>query len=148
MPLASLYASFNHPDWIFELKYDGFRALAHIDSGYCRLVSRRGTAYRSFPKLCAAIAAAIQGQAVVDGEIVHLDAEGKPQFYELMRRRAPQHYYAFDLLWLDGSDLRDIRLIERKRLLRELVRPPVLYADHFDAREVIHGPSVANWLAA
>ena len=55
-------------------------------------------------------------------------------FYELMRRRIPQHYYAFDLLWLDGRDLRHQPLIERKRLLRGLVRPPVLYADHFEAR--------------
>jgi len=136
MPLASLHAPFDHPGWIFELKYDGFRALAYIESGQCRLVSRRGTAHKSFPKLCAAIGAAIPAHAVLDGEIVHLDAEGKPQFYELMRRRTPQHYYAFDLLWLDGHDLRDIRLIERKRLLRGLVRPPILYADHFEARGV------------
>jgi bifunctional non-homologous end joining protein LigD len=84
----------------------------------------------------AAIGAAILGQAVLDGEIVHLDAEGKPQFYELMRRRTPRHYYAFDLLWSDGHELRDIRLVRRKRLLRGIVRPPVLYADHFEARGV------------
>jgi bifunctional non-homologous end joining protein LigD len=77
---------------------------------------------------------AIPGQAALDGEIVHLDAEGKPQFYELMRRRTPQHYYAFDVIWLHGHDLRDIPLLERKRLLRRLVRPLVLYADHFEAR--------------
>jgi hypothetical protein len=118
MPLASLHAPFDHHDWIFELKYDGFRALAHIDSGKCRLVSRKGTVYRSFPQLCAAIGAVIPGEAVLDGEIVHLDVEGKPQFYDLMRRRNPQHYYAFDLLCLDGRDLRDICLVERKRLLR------------------------------
>jgi bifunctional non-homologous end joining protein LigD len=81
-----------------ELKYDGFGALAYIDFGECQLVSRKGTVYRSFPKLCAATSAAIPAHAVLDGEIVHLDADGKPQFYELMRRRAPQHYYAFDLL--------------------------------------------------
>jgi ATP-dependent DNA ligase len=59
MPLASLNAPFDHPDWIFELKYDGFRALAYIDSGQCWMVSRRGTAYRSFPQLCAAIGPAM-----------------------------------------------------------------------------------------
>ena len=53
-------------------------------------------------------------------------------FCELMRRRTPQHCYAFDLLWLDGHDLRDIPLIERKWLLQGLVRAPVLYADHFE----------------
>jgi ATP-dependent DNA ligase len=52
------------------------------------------------------------GQAVLDGEIVHLDSDGKPRFYDLMRRRIPQHYYAFDLLWQDGRDLRDFPLIK------------------------------------
>ena len=51
-----------------------------------------------------------------------------------MRRRTSQHYYAFDLLWLDGHDLRELPLIERKRRLRRLIRPPVLYADHIERR--------------
>ena len=104
-----------------------------VSAGWCRGRERFTKASRSF---CAAIGGAIPAHAVLDGEIVHLDVEGKPQFYELMRRRTPQHYYGFDLLWLDGHDLRDIRLTERKRLLRGLVRPPVLYADHFEARGV------------
>ena len=91
-----------------------------------------GNGLQRLPATLCAIGAAIPAHAVLDGEIVYLDAEGKPQFYDLMRRRTPQHYYAFDVLWLDGHDLRDIRLTERKRLLRELVRPPVLYADHFE----------------
>ena len=69
MPLASLHAPFDHPDWIFELKYDGFRALAYIDSRECQLVSRKGTVYRGFPRLCAAIGAAIPAHAVLDGEM-------------------------------------------------------------------------------
>ena len=134
--MASLHAPFDHHDWIFELKYDGFRALGYIDSGHCWLVSRRGMAYKSFPHLCAAIGAAIPGQAVLDGEIVHLDAQGKPRFYDLMRRRNPQHYYSFDLLWLDGHDLRELPLIERKQRLKRLIRPPVLYVDHMEGRGV------------
>jgi hypothetical protein len=126
MPLASLKEPFGHADWIFELKHDGYRAGAYIDSGHCRLGSRRGAAYKSFPQLCDAI----PGQAVLDGEIVHLDGDGKPQFYDLMRRLAPKHFYAFDLLWLDGRGLRDLPFIERERVLRSLARPPVLYADH------------------
>jgi bifunctional non-homologous end joining protein LigD len=136
MPLASLHVPFDHHDWIFELKYDGFRSLGYIDSGQCRLVSRRGTAYKSFPQLCAAIGAAIPGQAVLDGEIVHLDEQGKPRFYDLMRRRMPQHYYAFDLLWLDGHDLRELPLIERKQRLKRLIHAPVLYVDHIENRGV------------
>ena len=79
--IGFLHAPFDHHDSIFELKYDGFRALGYVDSGQGWLVSRRGTAYKSFPQLCAAIGAVIPGQAVLDGKIVHLDAQGKPQFY-------------------------------------------------------------------
>jgi ATP-dependent DNA ligase len=70
---------------------------------------------------------------------VHLGTDGTPAFYDLMRRRRPHHYYAFDLLWLDGQDLRDWPLVERKRLLRQIVpqRPaPVLYVDHVVAAGV------------
>ena len=59
---------------------------------------------------------------------------GKPLFHDLMRRRSPQHFYAFDLLWLNGRDLRELPLIERRRLVRTLVCSPVLYADHIEAR--------------
>lgn len=88
MPLARLAVPFDHPDWIFEVKYDGFRALAYIDGGRCELVSRNGNAYKSFGALCTEIAAAIPRRAVLDGEIVHLDAAGRPEFYALLRRRA------------------------------------------------------------
>jgi len=68
-----------------------------------------------------------------NGEIVHPGLDGRPMFYELMRRRGPFCFYAFDLLWLDDSDLRDRPLLERKSLLRKLVpRHPksVLYVEH------------------
>src|SRR5207237_342075 len=73
--------------------------------------------------------------AVLDGEIVCLGPDGKPEFYKLMRRRSPQHFYAFDILWLDGRDLRHVPLLRRKRILRRIVplQPaPVLYADGVD----------------
>src|SRR4051812_19016156 len=132
MPLAVLRHPLDHPDWIFELKYDGFRALAYIDAGECRLVSRNGNTFRGFPQLTAALAAAIPGPAVLDGEIVCLDSDGAPQFYELMRRRAPQHFAAFDLLWHDGADVRGIPLLDRKRRLQGLlaVPGPAFYVDH------------------
>ena len=70
---------------------------------------------------------------MLDGEIVHLGSDGKPQFSSLMRHRGPQHFFAFDLLWLDGRDLRGLPLLERKGLLRGIVPQgacPVLYVDH------------------
>jgi bifunctional non-homologous end joining protein LigD len=71
--------------------------------------------------------------AILDGEIVRPGPDGRPMFYELMRRRGPFCFYAFDLLWLDGKDLRDRPLLERKSLLRKLVprRPKsVQYVEH------------------
>src|SRR5205807_1398428 len=77
--------------------------------------------------------------AVLDGEIVYLGSDGRPEFYNLMRRRTPQHFYAFDILWLDGKDLRGLPLLERKHILRSVipVQPaPVLYVEHFAERGV------------
>jgi bifunctional non-homologous end joining protein LigD len=64
---------------------------------------------------------------------MELLAHGQPRFYDLMRRRSPQHFYAFDLIWHDREDLRTLPLIERKRRLRALIPPQpcaVLYVDH------------------
>jgi bifunctional non-homologous end joining protein LigD len=130
-------AAFDDDDFIFELKMDGFRALAHVGPDETRLVSRKGNVYKSFPGLCAAIHTNLHRQAVLDGEIVILDAEGRPQFYDLFRRRGRGEpvFYAFDLLWLDGEDLRSRPLIERKALLRSVLpkQPSViLYASHIE----------------
>ena len=88
------------PDWLFELKYDGFRALAYI-SDRVQLVSRKGHTYRRFDRLCKELAHALSGhEAVLDGEILCVDAKGRPQFYDLLRTRTQPIYVAFDLLWL------------------------------------------------
>ena len=136
MPLAILSQPFDHPDWLFEIKYDGFRALAYIEFGSVRLISRRRNVYKSFPMLCNEIADHIQiHEAILDGEIVHLDGEGNPQFYSLLRRRSPQQFVAFDIAWLNGKDLRMSTLMERKRILRSVVpvgSDCVLYADYIE----------------
>jgi bifunctional non-homologous end joining protein LigD len=80
--------------------------------------------------LAEVIVSGIQHEAVIDGGIVHLGPDGMPRFYDLMRRRSPQHFYAFDMLWIDGRDLRPLPLLRWKAMLHELVRPPVLYVDH------------------
>ena|SRR5438046_2376523 len=122
MPLARLRAAFDQRDWLFELKYDGFRVLAYINAGTARLVSRRGNTYKSFQNLCTSLAATLPVEnAVLDGEVVHLDGEEKPQFYDLLRRRSPQQFVTFEVLWRDGRDLRSLPLIERKKILRRIV---------------------------
>ena len=136
MPLAVLGQPFDHPDWLFELKYDGFRALAYVEDGSVRLISRKSNAYKSFPALCRSVGESVRVQdAILDGEIVHLDANGKPQFMSLLRRRSPQHFVGFDVLWLNGKDVRGLPLLERKRILRSAVpvsSASLLYADHFE----------------
>ena len=67
---------------------------------------------------------------MIDGEIVRLGTDGRPQFYELMRRHGQMSFCAFDLLSLDDEDLRARPLLERKKMLRKIVRPPLLYVDH------------------
>jgi bifunctional non-homologous end joining protein LigD len=127
--------AFDHDDFLFELKMDGFRALAYVGKDETRLVSRRGNVYKRFTELAATIHTELDCEAVLDGEIVSLDANGRPLFYDLLRRRGKRVFYAFDLLWLDGEDLRSRPLIERKRLLRSIVpeQPSVmLYAVHIE----------------
>lgn len=127
---------FSHPDWIFEIKHDGFRGLAYVAEERARLLSRRGNAYKSFAELCGWIGHHLQvDNAVLDGEIVCLDSEGRSQFNELLYRRGDPYFYAFDLLWLNGRDLRDRPLLKRKEILRSIVPPSpsrILYSDHID----------------
>jgi bifunctional non-homologous end joining protein LigD len=136
MPLGRAREPFSHSDWIFEVKWDGFRSLIRIEQGACKLVSRKGNEFKSFSVLSKAIPGEIQGRsAVLDGEIVGLDADGKPQFRDLLFRRGEPRFVAFDLLWCEGEDLRHLPLIDRKRRLRSVVRnggDRLLYCDHVE----------------
>ncbi len=132
MRLAHLRQPFDHADWLFELKYDGFRALAYVENGSARFSQRHNT-YKSFDQLCGQIVQCPKVQdAILDGEIVCLGKDGRPRFDDLLRRRSPQYFYAFDLLWLNGRDLRELPLIKRKRLLRRIIpkERSVLFAEH------------------
>jgi len=88
MPLARRRDPFDHRDWLFELKLDGSRALAFVDSDGVRFVSRKGLRFRRFDGLCGELAQVLKGHAVVlDGEVVCLDAEVRPQFHTLLLAR-------------------------------------------------------------
>jgi bifunctional non-homologous end joining protein LigD len=139
MILTSLPAPFSDPEWIFEVKYDGFRSLCYVTEGNVRLVSRKGHTYKSFRNLCESIASDVRAEdAILDGEIVCLDDRGYSQFNTLMYRRAEPCFYAFDLLWLNGEDLRGWPLIERKKELQKTVSKNassrILYAAHIEER--------------
>ena len=128
---------FDHPEWIFELKLDGFRALAYLENGGGYFISRNGNTFASFRNLAAEVAANFRGaDGVVDGEIVSLDAKGYPRFEDLMFRRGELFFVAFDVLWLNGDDLRSMPLLERKRRLRRVVprrkTSRLRYLDHIE----------------
>ena len=129
---------FDHPDWIFEIKHDGFRGTAYLENEHARLLSRRGKHYKSFGDLNGWIGRHLDvDNAVIDGEICCLDSEGRSQFNDLLYRRGDPYFFAFDLLWLNGRDLRDLPLLERKKKLREIVPlapSRLLYSDHLDTR--------------
>jgi bifunctional non-homologous end joining protein LigD len=136
MPLSRKPAPFDHPEWIFELKYDGFRALAVIERGRTQLVSRNGHPFNSFSDLSKEIRLSLSGKTVIDGEIVCLDKRGRPQFRDLLFHRVAPCFFAFDLPMSNGKDLRTERLIDRKQELRRLLlghpSSRLRYADHIE----------------
>src|ERR1700688_3083131 len=138
LPVVPRPRPFNAADWLFELKYDACRALAYVDYRGCRLVSRNGHAFASFADLSLSIGQLLEGTtAVFDGEIVCVDREGRPRFNDLLFRRGEARFFAFDLLYLDGKDLRYDQLADRKAALRKVLdrireNSGLHYADHVD----------------
>lgn len=116
---------FSHPDWFFELKWDGYRALAYFDEGRVSFRSRGGLDLgQRYPELGKVTS---PRNAVVDGEIVAMGDDGKPSFFLL--GRSPAQFIAFDLLFLDG-DRASLPFEERRRLLESMeLTGPVVVTD-------------------
>src|SRR5438477_3343768 len=138
MPLLKRAAPFDDPDWIYDLKMDGFRALAIVEHGRAHLFSRNRHPCASFSALAESISDSLPNvRAVIDGEICSLDKRGHPQFKNLMFRRGnPPCFFAFDLLTY-GKDLRTERLLDRKQELRRLLArspmtSPLKYTEYID----------------
>ncbi|HKO51689.1 MAG TPA: DNA ligase D [Polyangiaceae bacterium] len=129
-------------DFVHEVKFDGYRVLARIEAGQVTLLTRRGEDWTArMPSLAAAVAKLKTNNAILDGEFVALDDRGLTDFQLLQnsfsgKSRAPLVYYAFDLLYLDGADLRSLPLVERKAQLAALLRrlpkseTTLRYSDH------------------
>ncbi len=136
---------FSDPNWLFEIKWDGVRALARIENDALTLRSRTGVDIaKRYPELDSLPDALAARRAILDGEIVALDAQGRSDFERLQERmhvRAPNEnlvaqipvvYFVFDLLYCDGYDLRETPLLDRKQLLQRLLHTSVRfrYSDH------------------
>lgn len=128
---------FNHPDWLFEIKFDGYRTIAACRKGKVELFSRN---LQSFTRLFAPVAEALAGSvdAVYDGEIVVLDEDGRSRFQLLQNytQGVPGElvYYVFDLLYLEGRDLRSLPLVARKEKLQKFLpqHPRLQYVSHLE----------------
>lgn len=127
---------FSDPAWIFERKLDGVRCIAHRDGSGVRLLSRTDRDMSvQYSEVSEALRADPCPDFVVDGEVVALDRRGITSFSRLQRRgkeRVAIYLYVFDLLRLEGADLRDLPLRERKRQLREALRfeDPIRFTPH------------------
>ncbi|MFP5384671.1 MAG: DNA ligase D [Bacteriovoracia bacterium] len=125
--------------WVHEMKLDGYRMQAHLKNGIALLFTRRGLDWSNkFPHLLNSLQDLPVTNAILDGEIVALDKGGKPDFQNLqnsMKKKKDTHlrYYIFDLLFLNGRDLRKEPLLERKRLLEEVMERSsefLVYSEH------------------
>jgi bifunctional non-homologous end joining protein LigD len=113
---------FEDPEWVFEPKYDGFRGVVYASRLGCEIRSRRDFRLKRFADLWDRVAGVLGAREVIlDGEIVSLNRQGKPVFHDLIRGQGFLAFAAFDLLWLDGVDLRPRPLAERKELLAALL---------------------------
>jgi len=144
---------FDDPNWFFEIKWDGYRAVAFLENGAARLISRnQNDLTPRYPELKALSNQINAKNAILDGEVVVLDEQGRPSF-SLMQQRTgirahgrqtapnrelPILYYAFDLLYLDGYNLRQVTLEDRKRVLQEVLQPGevVRFSDHYPGQGI------------
>ncbi len=125
---AKLIEGIPSGDWIYEIKFDGFRALALRGGSEARLLSRNQKDFGGkFSEVMEAVSQLAVEDAILDGEIVALDEQGRSSFqllqaFEMGQKRPPIFYYAFDLLRLDGKDLRELAVEQRKAKLEKLLK--------------------------
>ncbi|MEJ7643883.1 MAG: non-homologous end-joining DNA ligase [Chryseolinea sp.] len=134
----STLKAFDSPEWVFEIKWDGYRAIAEIQKSGNKLYSRNGLTFdKAYPAVFNALKV-IQKEAILDGEIVVYDETGKPSFQKLQNYRStdkyPIQFVVFDILRLQGKDLTSLTLLERKAILQKLLPKSdiIKFNDHVD----------------
>ena len=145
-------APFNDPDWMWEPKLDGYRALAFLRDGQVTLRSRRGLELaQDFPRLAAELGRQAVSTMILDGEIVAFDASGKPSFGAMQNRGKTTEravFYCFDLLHFAGVDLRKAPYMDRRRYLAQCLLPsPLVQLVHASEQGVdMHAAALASGL--
>jgi bifunctional non-homologous end joining protein LigD len=137
--LAHLHGEpFDNPDWVFEIKWDGYRAVAEINKKGNRLYSRNGLSFANlYPKIFEALKK-IKDDVTLDGEIVVMNESNKPDFQKLQQyddnRHLPILYYVFDCLQYKGKDITGLPLLERKKIAEKVIPPNsiIRYSEHVE----------------
>jgi len=133
---------FNDSNWIFEIKWDGYRAIAEVKNSDVDLYSRNGLSFNNAYPIVVAELSKMKLNAVLDGEVVVLNEKGVPSFQLLQQYGDnpdwPLVYYVFDVLKWNGKDLTNLSLLERKEKLNKILknRPAVRYCDHIEERGI------------
>lgn len=138
--LASLHEQpFDDDQWIFEIKWDGYRAVAEVAHGTVKLYSRNGLSFLNlYPKIAEALSQ-LQEEAIFDGEIVVINENNKPDFQKLqqydMHRSLPILYYVFDCLAYQGKSIAHLPLTERKKIAQQIIPKDsiIRFSDHVEA---------------
>jgi bifunctional non-homologous end joining protein LigD len=141
--LASIAESpFDSKDWVYEIKWDGYRAIAEWEKGKLRFYSRNGIDFtQRYPSITQALKK-LGHDTIIDGEIVVMNEKALPDFQKLQHYESnlnfPLIYYVFDLLKLDGKSTEDLSLLDRKKLLKQLLKnnKTIRYCDHIDTNGI------------
>jgi len=148
MLAAQVGKPFDHPDWVFEIKWDGYRAIAEVRDGEVALFSRNRIALnKKFPPIADALRQ-MKFDAILDGEIVVVDDQGLPHFQMLQeyQESGGGHllYYVFDLLYFQGHDLTQVPLLKRKELLKAILppAPKIRFSDHVEQEGILYFQAV------
>lgn len=143
---------FNDPNYIYELKWDGYRLIAHITGDKVLLQSRNGINYNSkfapplYDELCS-----VEHEVILDGEVVLVNEEGVSQFGELQNypeSKGELRYYVFDMLYLNGHSMLDLKLVERKSLIPQVIGELSItrYCDHIEGMGTAYMKKLWKWV--
>ncbi|MGZ5254770.1 MAG: DNA polymerase ligase N-terminal domain-containing protein, partial [Flavitalea sp.] len=131
--------AFDDANWVYEIKFDGYRTIADINKGKVTIHSRNLLSFNTKFKPIVEALESLELNAIVDGEIIALNEEGKIDFQQLQAYQKTGEgtlvFYVFDILWLDGRDLRELTLLERKEILKQVLpdHDSIRYSDHVEA---------------
>jgi bifunctional non-homologous end joining protein LigD len=156
MKCELIHEPFDHEDWIYELKLDGYRIIAAADGKKVILTTTEVQNYTKKYQVIVEALSSLNNKVVLDGEMVVLNEDGIPDFSKLQNYKGTGNlvYYVFDLLWIDGYDVTKLDLLQRKSLLRSILPgdPSVRFVDHIEEQgkaffELVQEKELEGWVA-